>query len=145
MLYIRDPMMMVMMLMIMVFMVMMMARTLLLAIDENRDMGTCYAALHRWLPHHRDSWQAQGIELSYESILIRQKLKERRSEHITGSTHAAVYIKRLHLSPSFLAIWFIMLARYPAPNPLSIFTTDTPLAHELSIERSAASPENEAP
>ena len=33
-----------------------------------------------------------------------------------------------------------MFARYPAPKPLSMFTTDTPLAQELSILSSAATP-----
>ena len=36
--------------------------------------------------------------------------------------------------------WLIILARYPAPNPLSIFTTLTPLAQEFSIESNADSP-----
>ena len=43
------------------------------------------------------------------------------------------------------SIWFIMLARYPAPKPLSMFTTDTPLAQELSILRRAARPPKAAP
>src|SRR6185436_6426964 len=36
-------------------------------------------------------------------------------------------------------------AAYPAPNPLSMLTTVTPAAHELSIARSAARPPNDAP
>ena len=36
-------------------------------------------------------------------------------------------------------------AAYPAPNPLSMFTTVTPAAQEFSIARSAANPPNEAP
>lgn len=42
-------------------------------------------------------------------------------------------------------MWLIMLARYPAPKPLSMFTTLTPLAQELSIASKAATPPNEAP
>jgi hypothetical protein len=38
-----------------------------------------------------------------------------------------------------------MVAAYAAPNPLSIFTTTTPGAHELSIPNSAAIPPNDAP
>ena len=45
----------------------------------------------------------------------------------------------------FIPILFIILARYPAPNPLSIFTTLTPLAHEFNIDKSAARPLNDAP
>ena len=44
-----------------------------------------------------------------------------------------------------IPILFIILARYPAPNPLSIFTTLTPLAHEFNIDKSAARPLNDAP
>ena len=39
----------------------------------------------------------------------------------------------------------IMLARYPAPKPLSMFTTLIPLAQELSIASRAATPPNDAP
>ena len=39
----------------------------------------------------------------------------------------------------------IKLATNPAPNPLSIFTTVTFDAHELSIPSSAATPPKEAP
>ena len=38
-----------------------------------------------------------------------------------------------------------MLARYPAPNPLSIFTTLTPLAQEFSMESRADTPPKDAP
>ena len=40
---------------------------------------------------------------------------------------------------------FIKLATKPAPKPLSIFTTVTFEAHELSMPSNAASPSNEAP
>src|SRR5262245_14528623 len=36
-------------------------------------------------------------------------------------------------------------ARYPAPKPLSMLTTATPEAHELSMARSAARPWKDAP
>ena len=36
--------------------------------------------------------------------------------------------------------WLIMLAIYPAPNPLSMFTTLTPLAQELSMDKRADKP-----
>ena len=38
-----------------------------------------------------------------------------------------------------------MLARYPAPNPLSIFTTLTPLEQEFSMESRADTPPKDAP
>ena len=39
----------------------------------------------------------------------------------------------------------IRLAMYPAPNPLSMLTTLTQLAHELSIASNAATPPKDAP
>lgn len=42
-------------------------------------------------------------------------------------------------------IWFIMLARRPAPKPLSIFITATPAAQLFSIARSAERPPKDAP
>ena len=41
--------------------------------------------------------------------------------------------------------WLIILARYPAPKPLSMFTTLTPLAQELSMDSRAARPPKAAP
>lgn len=38
-----------------------------------------------------------------------------------------------------------MLARYPAPKPLSMFTTDTPLAQEFSMDSRADTPPKDAP
>ena len=43
------------------------------------------------------------------------------------------------------AIWLMRLARNPAPKPLSIFTTETPLAQELSMDSSADTPPKDAP
>ena len=39
----------------------------------------------------------------------------------------------------------IMPARYPAPKPLSMFTTETPAAHEFIIVSSGAMPRKLAP
>ena len=51
---------------------------------------------------------------------------------------------RLELTPAFYR-WLIRLATQAAPNPLSILTTVTPLAHEFSMPSSAASPSKLAP
>ncbi len=42
-------------------------------------------------------------------------------------------------------VWLMRLAAAAAPNPLSMFTTVTPLAQELSMASSAAKPPNDAP
>ncbi len=49
------------------------------------------------------------------------------------------------LSVSPCQHWLMSEAKYPAPNPLSMFTTATPGAQELSMARRAASPLKEAP
>ena len=41
--------------------------------------------------------------------------------------------------------WLISDAMHPAPKPLSMFTTATPLAHELSMPSRAAMPPKLAP
>ena len=45
----------------------------------------------------------------------------------------------------FPSIRLIRLARKPAPKPLSILTTLTPLAQEFSMDNNALKPPNEAP
>ena len=42
-------------------------------------------------------------------------------------------------------MWLIMFARYPAPKPLSMFTTLHPLEQEFSMDRRAARPWKDAP
>ena len=59
-------------------------------------------------------------------------------EHVAGRAHRAVEVEGLHE-------WFMREARTAAPNPLSMLTTPTPAAQELSIARSAATPLNDAP
>src|SRR5439155_26055983 len=45
----------------------------------------------------------------------------------------------------FATRWLIWLAWCAGPKPLSMLTTDTPGAHELSIARSPAMPPKDAP
>ena len=54
---------------------------------------------------------------------------------------------QIALGPPFPAVIFrlIWAAMYPAPKPLSMFTTLTPSAQELSMVRRGASPPKEAP
>jgi hypothetical protein len=52
---------------------------------------------------------------------------------------------RLLASPLLQVTRLIKLAATPAPKPLSIFTTVTPAAQELSIASRAASPPKLAP
>src|SRR2546428_5742590 len=47
--------------------------------------------------------------------------------------------------PAAVHEWLMRLAAAAAPNPLSMFTTVTPDAHELSMASSAARPPKDAP
>ena len=90
--------------------------------------------------------QIRGIlQVPKEGLPVRQEFKKRSRQHIPGSAHSTVKISGLHYFASFAVIWLIMLARYPAPKPLSILTTETPLAQELSMERRAVRPPKAAP
>ena len=128
--------------MVMCMFVSMIVAVLLLAVHLHRNMGTQDAALLRFLHgvfHARDS---QGIELFQFLLWIRKQLQQRTHEHIPCCAHFAFEIQCFHLSPPMCAI---MLAKYPAPNPLSMFTTLVPLAQEFSILSSADNPPKFAP
>ena len=72
----------------------------------------------------------------------------RGGDIIRSQTYSALFplIPEVHSRYNLFLIYFpsasrlIWVARYPAPNPLSIFTTAIPLAQELIIVRSADNP-----
>ena len=102
------------------------------------------AAFHgrlRFVFHTRDPAGIQLLEKSL-ALFLREKFEKRGGQHIARGAHGAVDVENFHF---FASIWLIMLARYPAPNPLSMLTTDTPLAQELSMERRADNPSKAAP
>ena len=99
-------------------------------------------AFFSFFPPEFHSGNTKRIQFLRKGVRVRQEFKQRCCQHIAGSTHSAVQIQCLHFLAS---IWLIMFARYPAPKPLSMFTTDTPLAQELSMDRSADTPPKEAP
>ena len=129
---------------VIMMMVIMKVLVLFSAVHHYVYTGAFYAAFDRRLCFHHYAWKTQSVEFFHESgsLIFIEQLKERSSQHIAGSSHAAVYKHRSHFPAP---IWFMRLAMKPAPNPLSIFTQATPLAHELSIERRAESPWNDAP
>ena len=126
-------------------------RFLLLAVHLHAYVGAGDAALDGGLADELDPGDAQGIELGYKGVGIRHELKKSGGQHVAGSAHAAVYVESLHSKSSFpvppvlASIWLILLARNPAPKPLSMLTTDTPAAQELSMDSSADTPPNDAP
>src|SRR5439155_7113323 len=89
------------------------------------------AALGRELP-----------ELTPEGVRRGWRYDERRHDPVPRHPQARAG-SQLHRI--FATRWLIWLAWCAAPKPLSMLTTDTPGAHELSIARSAAMPPKDAP
>lgn len=119
---------------------------LFLAVHTDAQMRAGNSAFDSALPLRPNAGDTQCIELPQKPIRVRQQLQQRGSKHIAGRAHSAVQIQCFHPSALlFPSIWLIMLARYPAPKPLSILTTDTPLAQELSMESNADKPWKDAP
>lgn len=118
----------VMMVRMIVVMAVVVVALLLHAVHGDGDMSPGDAALHGGGAGHPNARQPQAVELPEKGRRVRQQLQQRGGEHIAGGAHAAVQIQSLQGAfLLFTSIWLIMLARYPAPKPLSMFTTDTPL------------------
>ena len=91
---------------------------------------------------------AQLSQFQFQLPGIDPKIDHGADEHIAADAAEKVQVKRLHECDSALrsaTSALIWLAAYPAPNPLSIFTTVTPLPQLLSIPSSAAIPPKLAP
>jgi len=115
---------------------------LFLAVYGNLHPHASDPAAFRGEPPRAHPGDAQGVQLRGEPLWVRQKTGQRGHQHVPRGAHAALKIQRFHLIPSMR---LIMLAKYPAPKPLSIFTTLTPLAQEFSMDSSAESPPKLAP
>lgn len=115
---------------------------LLLAVYGNFHPRAGDPAAFRGEPPRAHPGDAQGVQLCGEPLRVRQQTGQRGHQHVPRGAHAALKIQRFHLIPSMR---LIMLAKYPAPKPLSIFTTLTPLAQEFSMDSSAESPPKLAP
>ena len=106
-------------------------------------MGAGDAAFLRALalqPHPR---QAEGVHAPDEGVRLGQQLQQRAHQHIPRGAHVTFDVKRPHASIPFIRL--IRFARKPAPKPLSMFTTDMPLAQALSMDSNADSPPKLAP
>ena len=115
---------------------------LLLAVHRHSKTRTAHTAFDAVLPRKCHAGQPHGVEFLQYGFRIVCNFQQCSRQHIARSAHGAVKIQCLH---PFASIWLIRLARKPAPKPLSIFTTDTPLEQLFSMESSAAMPPKEAP
>jgi hypothetical protein len=85
----------------------------------------------------------QRAQLPFEFGHVHTQNQHRAKEHVAADSAAQIKVKRFHFFITARAL--IWLAAYPAPNPLSMFTTVTPLAQLFSIVNSAAIPPKLAP
>ncbi len=137
--------MLVVMIMLVIVMRMIMPVHLLALLDTvhlHGDVSADDAAFYGRVLRVDDIRNPDLVERINKEILVRQQFQKSSGQHIAGSAHSAFQKKSLHFATS---IWLIMFARYPAPKPLSMFTTETPLAQEFSMDKRADSPWKDAP
>ena len=91
--------------------------------------------------------QAQFLQLMLELMRIDAQVQQRGHEHIAADAAENIEVKRLHRSREiYLSVnALICAAAYPAPKPLSIFTTVTPLPQLFNMPSNAARPPKLAP
>ena len=112
-------------------------------------------------PHpDRKAVQTELVELGTEALARYPKIEERSKSHVSAYAGEAIEVSDQfgllsgHFVPLCLCPFvpqspdharLIRLATYPAPNPLSMLTTVTPEAQELSMPSSAEIPPKLAP
>jgi len=82
------------------------------------------------------------LEFALQFFGVHTEIKQRGDEHVAGDAAENVEIKDFHFCETSELIW---LAAKPAPKPLSMFTTVTPLAQLFSMANNAAMPPKLAP
>ncbi len=92
-----------------------------------------------WLERH--GFGSDCVDGRLEHVERNAGADQCAEEHVATGTGRGVDPDR-HLGAALLAT---RAAKTPAPYPLSMLTTVTPGAHELSMANKAASPPNEAP
>jgi len=86
---------------------------------------------------------SQLLEPLLEVVRIHPQINQRANEHVAADAAENIKVKRFH--DLFAASALIWLAAYPAPKPLSMFTTVTPLPQLFNIPSRAATPPKLAP
>ena len=92
--------------------------------------------------NHVIAFNIELIKLGNKFILIYSQIEQCTERHISADTGTAIEVKCFHFEAPSL---FMLFAVYPAPKPLSILTTTTPLAQLLSIQRREERPLKFAP
>src|SRR5262249_27464481 len=107
----------------------------------NVDLGADHAGTRHTIerPVHM---HAERIDGALDDLARHARVEGRAHEHVTRDSRRAI---DMQVQPFHGCFRFISAAAKPAPNPLSMFTTVTPDAQELSIASSAAMPPKLAP
>ena len=114
-----------------------------LALEVDVEFETLDVGL---LPAGRVEMEAadgQPPQFALERAELHAEIEQGADEHVAAQTGENVEVKGLHGHPAAAAEAaraLMLAAAYPPPNPLSMFTTVRPLAHELSIPSNAVSP-----
>lgn len=110
---------------------------------KSRAVGRTYPDAARAHSSHPDTLRAdlhasqpQPAEAAADLPYRQAQVQHRREQHVAAGAGRAIDQKN-HRA--------IKAARYPAPKPLSTFTTATPGEQLFSIARSGATPLKEAP
>ena len=88
--------------------------------------------------------EIQFLEFMFKLVRVHAQVNQRPNEHVAADAAENVEIESFH-DLELLAKALIWLAAYPAPKPLSIFTTVTPLPQLFNMPSNAASPPKLAP
>ena len=88
--------------------------------------------------------QIQLLEFAEQARLVQPGVQQRTQHHVSAGACLAVEIGRRHAGKRSVRR-AISVACTPAPNPLSMFTTETPGAQLVNIPSRAARPPNAAP
>ena len=105
--------------------------------------GQTIGALARDLP--AQPLHRQTPQRALKRFAAGPEIQQRRHGHVAGDAGSPLQIKNRFHACRLSAILSIRHAETAAPNPLSILTTESPSAQELSIASSGANPARLAP
>src|SRR5437899_8252527 len=88
--------------------------------------------------------QLEFAQLPLQLFEVDAQIEHRANEHVAADAAENIQVNSLHFS-SPAASALIWLAAKPAPNPLLMFTTVSPLLQLLSIASNAVNPPRCAP
>ena len=106
--------------------------------NHNVGLGRCHSAAHHVLERQRVSVEVEPPDELADHHPVGTGIDQCRHCHVAGRTGEAV-------EPGGSGHCIILAIAHAAPNPLSIPTTVTPLAHEACIASRAVIPSKLAP